>query len=187
MRLRLALPALLTLCHPLVAMADEPSEPEADWKTRDSGLRIGVGGGLEFAAFPFFPSAVSTVFEANFDLRLARAVDLRLAGSIGLLLGQADDTYLALLPGALAALRINPAPYYSLWLGYGAKLGVASELDDADSLGVLPLHGPSLSLSSFRFGSRGQFELDHWGTLFVAPIWGYGASLLLRYSFPESS
>ena len=186
MRWGLALPTLLALCQPLVAWAEEPVERTADWTERDSGLRVSLGGGLEFAAFPLFPSAVSTVFEASFDLRLARAVDIRFAGSLGLLLGEADDTYLAFVPGALAALRVNPVPYYSLWLGYGAKLGIAAELEDADSLGVLPLHGPSLSLSSFRFGSRGQFELDHWGTLFVEPIWGYGASLLLRYSFPDS-
>lgn len=186
MRWGLALPTLLAAFRPLVAMADEASKPAADWTERNSGHRISVGGGLEFSAFPLFPSAVSTVFEASFDLRLAREVDIRFAGSLGLQLGEADDTYVAVLPGALAALRVNPSPYYSLWLGYGGKLGLAAELGDADSLGVLPLHGPSLSLSSFRFGSRGQFELDHWGTLFVAPIWGYGASLLLRYSFPDS-
>jgi hypothetical protein len=51
--------------------------------------------------------------------------------------------------------------------------------------GVLPLHGPDLSLASFRFGSRGQFEIDQGGGVFMPPIWGYHFGLTVRYSFEK--
>jgi hypothetical protein len=62
-----------------------------------------------------------------------------------------------------------------------ARVGVAAETSDAaDTVGALSVHGPQISLASFRFGESGRFEFDHWGEALLPPIWGYGVGFAFR-------
>jgi hypothetical protein len=166
----LTLVGLLAL-GPGVACAAE-SEP----------TRVSVGGALEGVAYGFFvPTAGRARFDVALDYLATPAVELRLLPALGFGLGVADDLFFDFSASLSAALRLSPAPVYTLWIGYMARVGVAAETADAaDTVGALAVHGPQLSLSSFRFGEGGRFELDHWGELLLPPFPGYGVGLAFR-------
>jgi hypothetical protein len=170
--------------RPHEARADEAAS--SDWKDRTHGNALMLGGGGEALAFWFLPSAGDVYVEGALNVRLAKAVDFRATQRLGFGVGLADGgAFFTCLPALILSFRFHPAPYYTIWLGYEGRVGIAAHVSGSDDVGVLPLHGPDLSLASFRFGRRGEFELDHDGGIFVAPIWGYHGGFTLRYSFEE--
>jgi hypothetical protein len=156
--------------------------PGAAHAEEASTTRMSVGGALEGVAYGIpIPTSGRARFDFALDYLATPAVELRLLPSLGLGLGVADDLYFDLSLALSAALRLSPAPVYTIWLGYMGRVGVAAETADAaDTVGALSVHGPQLSLASFRFGEDGRFELDHWGELLLPPIWGYGIGLAFR-------
>lgn len=144
--------------------------------------RVSVGGAVEGVAYGYFvPTSGRVRFDLPIDYLATSAVELRALSSLGFGLGVSNDLFFDLSLSLSLSLRVRPAPVYTIWLGYMARVGVAAETADAaDSVGALAVHGPQLSLSSFRFGERERFEFDHWGELLVAPIWGYGTGLAFR-------
>jgi hypothetical protein len=155
-----------------------------DWTDRASGTSFRLGGGVEALSFSLYPTAAVAYVEGSFDVRLVKEVSFRITHMVGFGGGEAEDAYITILPALRVAIRFNPVPYYSLWLGYEGRAGVVGAFGYVhDPVSVLPLHGPDISLAAFRFGSRGQYELEHDGGLFVAPIWGYHFGFVARYSF----
>ncbi len=158
----------------------------ADWREERAGTSYWLGGGVEMLAFYVFPTGGLATLEGALDVRLAKAVSFRLTQLLGFGGGVSDSGFFTVLPTLRASFRFYPAPYYSIWLGYSGRAGLAVALGDArEPVGVLPLHGPDLSLASFRFGARGEFELDHGGGAFLTPFWGYHSSVVLRYRFED--
>lgn len=145
-------------------------------------VRLRVGGGAEGVAYGYFiPTSGRGRVDLAIDYAVSRHVELRLMPSLSFGFGVADDLFFDVSAGLAAALRLRPAPVYTIWLGYAARVGVAAEVDDpSDSVGALGVHGPQLSLTSFRFGEGGRYELDHWGELLLPPFAGYGFGFAFR-------
>ena len=167
----------------LPALADEPPDAEREAWARP-GVSYSLGGGVDILSFWLIPTGALATLEGSLNVGLSRGVDFRLTGLFGIGAGVSDSAYVTALPGVRAAFRFSPVPRWSMWAGYEGRLGVAAYVtEDNDPVGALPLHGPSVSIASFRFGSRGQFEFDHDGGVFLPPIWGYHSALVARYFF----
>lgn len=173
--------ALAVLSTSALATAEE-----ADWKERDSGVYFLLGGGADALAFYFFPTAGAAFIDGAVDVRLVRWVDFRATTSLSFGAGVADELYFLTMLMLRPEIRFHPTPHYTIWLGYSGRLGVGVYFEEEnEQAGVFPLHGVDLSLTSFRFGERGQFELELDGGAFLPPTLGYRAGLALRHSFEE--
>lgn len=166
----------------LLALGPRALGPGVACAEESQTTRVSVGGALEGVAYGFLiPTSGRARFDVALDYLATPAVELRLLPSLGFGLGVADALFFDLSLGLSAALRLSPAPVYTIWLGYMARVGVAAETADAaETVGALAVHGPQLSLASFRFGEGGRFELDHWGEALLPPIWGYGVGFAFR-------
>ncbi|MBK6520299.1 MAG: hypothetical protein IPG04_40790 [Polyangiaceae bacterium] len=168
------------VCLALGAALLTPRQARAD--DEPGPLTLRVGGGLEGVGYGYFiPTSGRARLDLAIDYAVSPVVELRLLPSLSFGLGVNYDLFFDLSGGVAAALRLRPTPVYTIWLGYAARVGVAAEVEDAsETVGALGVHGPQLSLTSFRFGEQGRFELDHWGELLLPPFAGYGFALAFR-------
>jgi hypothetical protein len=166
------------------AAEEPPAEDHGGWDRLGPSFLIGGGG--DAMAFGPTPSAGVGLLETALNVGLAPAVDFRLGGTFGLGAGVKRDVYALGMWGLRLGFRCYPSRYYGIVIGVAGRVGAAvSGSERAESSGFFPLYGPELSLSSFRFGSRGQYELELDGGLFLPPTWGVRAGLALRYQLPQ--